>query len=148
VNLDPAQIGAVCTGIAGIIIAIGGVIKIVTTRPRMPVAEELFEQLDELRDDVLACARWMHRAVAQAAAAGIELEEPPSVLRSAGHREGERRSAENTHGWRASVRAVTGEQPIVTRAAVELDAREYGRRRSDRGPDTRPDGRTPPTPPR
>ena len=139
--LDAAQIGAIFTGIAGIIIAIGGVVKIVTTRPRIPVAEEVFEQLDELRDDLLACARWMHRAVAQAATAGIELEEPPSVLRSAGHRAGERRSADNTHGWRSSVRAQTGEAPAVDpRPPVPGYGAQTPRRRSTDVPDTNPEG--------
>jgi hypothetical protein len=125
-SLDAAQIGAIFTGVAGVIIAIGGVVKVVTTRPRLPVAEELLEQLDELRDDVLALARWAHRAVAQAAAGGVELDPPPEVLKGAGHREGERGSGENTRGWQSSVRAQTGELPI---ARPETGTqRDYGRR--------------------
>lgn len=131
---DAGAIGAWCSGIAGIIAAIGVLVKIVVSRPRMPVAEELLEQIDELRDDVLSLARWAHRAVARAAAGGVELDPPPEVLRSVGERAGERKSDPELHGWRSGVRVQTGEQPAV--------------RLTSRGPDTRPDRRAQrPTPP-
>lgn len=138
-SLDAATIGAVGTALAAIIAAVTALVKIVLSRPRLPVAEELLEQLDEMRDDLLAVARWMHRAVVQAAAAGIELEEPPEVLRSSGHREGERRHTEGGHGWRSSVRVQTGEQPVVDTRRIH----------PVRGPDTLPERRAQrPTPPR
>lgn len=111
--MDPATVGAWCTGIAAIIASIGAVVKIIVSRPRLPVAEELLEQLDELRDDLLALARWAHHARAVAASEGVELPEPPSVLVSAGHREGERRHDDGAHGWRSAVRVQTGEQVAV-----------------------------------
>lgn len=134
--MDSATIGAVFSGVAGVIIAIGAVIKIVVGRPRLPVAEEILEQLDEMRDDLLNVARWAHRAVAQAALEGITLEEPPAVLQSAGHRKGERRSWDNTHGWRSAVRAQTDEPPSP--------------RPRDPRPATQPERRAvrPPVPPR
>lgn len=135
-SVDAATITAVGTAIGVVLAGIAALMKIVVGRPRMPVAEELLEQIDELRDDVLALARWAHRAQAQAAAAGVTLEEPPDVLRSSGHREGERRHEEDTHGWRSSVRAQTGPQPAIRPEQV-------------RGPDTRPDRRAArPAPPR
>jgi len=135
--LDAPTITAVGTAVAAVVAAIAALVKIVVARPRMPVAEELLEQIDELRADVLALARWAHRARAQAAAAGVDLEEPPEVLHS-GERETDERGAPDAHGWRSSVRAQTGPQRVV-------DAHE---RTGDRGPDTRPERRVRPAPPR
>jgi hypothetical protein len=129
--MDPATLTAGLTGFAAVIAAIGAVVKIVVSRPRMPVAEELLEQIDELRGDVLALARWAHRAVAAAAAEGVTLDEPPVVLRSSGEREGERRHEPNRHGWRSSVQAQTGETARIEPV---------------RGPVTAPDRRRPPPP--
>lgn len=130
-GLDAAQITALCTGVAAIIAATGAVLKIVFSRPRLPVAEELLEQLDELRADVLALARWAHNAQATAAAEGVELPDPPDVLRSSGEREGERRHDPRRHGWRSSVQAQLGD-PVQPDRPVEL-----------RGPHTVPDRRRP-----
>jgi hypothetical protein len=113
VTWGAAEITAVGTAAAAIIGGIAAVVKIILSRPRMPVAEELLTQLDEMRDDLLALAKWAHRARAQAAAAGVDLEEPPEVLRSSGRREGERGADPESRGWRASRRAQTGEQPAV-----------------------------------
>jgi len=136
--MDPATVGAWTTGLAAIITAVGVVIRIVVYRPRLPVAEELLEQIDEMRTDVLALARWAHRAVSQAAAQGFDLEEPPEVFRSLGQREGERMHDPGQHGWRASVRAQTGEQPVTPR-----------RPPAPVGPDTQPERRqVRPLPPR
>lgn len=107
--MDAATVTATLTGVAAVIAAIGAVVKIVLSRPRLPVAEELLEQIDELRDDVLALARWAHNARAHAASQGVELDEPPTVLRSSGEREGERRHDPARHGWRSSVVAQTGD---------------------------------------
>lgn len=136
--MDAATITAIGTAVAAVLAAIGALVKIVVSRPRMPVAEELLEQIDELRADVLALARWAHRARAQAAAAGVDLEEPPEVLHS-GERETDQRGAADAHGWRSSVRAQTGPQPIVD-ATGPIGHRQ-------RGPDTRPERRQRPTPP-
>jgi hypothetical protein len=108
-----AEITAAGTAIAAVLGGLAAVVKIVLSRPRLPVAEELLEQLDEMRDDLLALAKWAHRARAQAAAEGLDLEEPPDVLRSAGRRDGERRHDPATTGWRSSVTAQSGEQPVV-----------------------------------
>jgi hypothetical protein len=135
--VDAATVTAGLTGFAAVIAAIGAVIKIVVSRPRLPVAEELLEQIDELRVDVLELARWAHRAIAQAAAQGVELEEPPAVLRSSGEREGERRHSPARHGWRSSVEAQTGESVIVD---IRPDP--------SRGPSTIPDRRRPHLPQR
>lgn len=129
IGLDAAQITALFTGAAAIIAATGAVIKIVITRPRLPVAEELLEQLDELRADVLALARWAHNAQATAAAEGVDLPAPPEVLRSSGEREGERRHDPRRHGWRSSVVAQVGD-PVERPEPL-------------RGPHTVPDRRRP-----
>lgn len=73
-----AQITAWCTGIAAVIAAIGAVLKIVLTRPRLPVAEEVLERLAEVEEALLSWATWAHQARMVAAAAGIEL--PPVPL--------------------------------------------------------------------
>lgn len=127
--IDAAEVTAWCTGIAAIIGAIGVVLKIVVTRPRLPVAEELLEQIDELRGDLLALARWAHRAQATAAASGLELDEPPTVMRSIGERRGERQHEPGRHGWRS---AVTAEYPPEHTPPTELP-----------GPHTVPDRRRP-----
>ncbi len=67
--------GALCTGIAGIIAAIGVVVKIVLTRPRVPVAEEMLLQLAELRDVVLRWASWAHDVQVVAHSQGWDLPE-------------------------------------------------------------------------
>lgn len=108
--MDPATVTATLTGVAAVIAAVGAVVKIVVSRPRLPVAEELLEQIDELRSDVLALARWAHNARALAASEGVDLPEPPTVLMSSGEREGERRHDPARHGWRSSVEAQTGER--------------------------------------
>lgn len=135
--MDAAVIAAIGTAVAAILAGVAAILKIVRDQPRMPVAEELLEQLDELRADVLALARWAHRARAQAAAAGVELEEPPEVLHS-GERETDPRGAPEGHGWRSSVRAQA--TPETAAQGVERMAR--------RGPETRPDRRVRPSPPR
>lgn len=122
-------VGTAAAAVGGIIVA---VLKVVFTRPRMPVAEELLTQLDEMRDDLLALAKWAHRARAQAAAAGLDLEDPPDILRSAGRRDGERRHDDASHGWRSSVKAQTGETPAVTVQPEPAD-----------GPQTWPERRRP-----
>ena len=43
--MDAALVTAWCTGVAGVIAAIGVVLKIVLTRPRIPVAEEVLAHL-------------------------------------------------------------------------------------------------------
>jgi hypothetical protein len=126
--MEPATVTAALTGIAAVIAAIGAVVKIVVSRPRLPVAEELLEQIDELRSDVLALARWAHNARALAASEGVDLPEPPTVLLSSGEREGERRSDPARHGWRSSVEAQTGETTRIGRVD---------------GPSTVPDRRRP-----
>lgn len=67
--------GAWCTGLAGIIAAIGVVVKIVLTRPRVPVAEEVLLRLAELEDVVLRWASWAHDVRVVAVAQGWELPE-------------------------------------------------------------------------
>ena len=137
VTVDAAVVSAVLAGVGGIIVAIGGVIKIVVTRPRLPVAEELLEQIDELRTELLDLAAWAHDVQMVAATAGIELPPAPSALPALGRRSGERRH--DRHGWTTSVRAQTGEQPAITAP----------RPASGIGPDTRPERRQRPTvPPR
>lgn len=127
-SLDAATVTALGTATAAVLAGVAALVKIVLGRPRLPVAEELLEQLDELRVDVLALARWAHRAIVQAAAQGVELEEPPEVLRSSGERHGERRHAgDEATGWRSSVRAQTGEQPVVQ--APEPSPTQPNRRR-------------------
>lgn len=75
--MDAALVTAWCTGVAGIIAATGVVLKIVLTRPRIPVAEEVLERLAELEEGLLAWATWAHGARMAAAAAGITLPTTP-----------------------------------------------------------------------
>lgn len=75
--MNAALVTAWCTGTAGVIAAIGVVLKIVLTRPRLPVAEEVLERLAELEEGLLAWATWAHGARMAAAAAGIVLPDPP-----------------------------------------------------------------------
>jgi hypothetical protein len=137
--MDAATITAIGSAIAAVIGAVAIVVKIVVTRPRMPVAEELFEQIDELRRELLELAGWAHDARVLAAANGLELPPAPDIVRLEGRRHGEGR--EGRHGWRASVVAQTGELEAV---AVDATAPLYDRRR---GPETRPDRRAPRVPP-
>lgn len=134
-TIDAATVTAFGTAAGAVLAGTAALVKIVLGRPRLPVAEELLEQIDELRVDVLNLARWAHRAITQAAAQGVDLEEPPEVLRSSGERHGERRSSPEATGWRSSVRAQTGEQPVTPATAT--------------GPSTQPNRRRvrPPTPP-
>ena len=130
-----AEITAIGTALAAVIAAIGVIVKIVVTRPRLPVAEEILEQIDELRTELLELAAWAHDARVLAAANGLELPPAPEIVRTMGRRQGEARHA--SHGWRTSVRAQTGEQPVVDPTAPIRDRR---------GPDTRPDRRAPRVP--
>ncbi len=132
-----AEITAAGTAIAAVLGGLAAVVKIVLSRPRLPVAEELLEQLDEMRDDLLALARWAHRARAQAAAEGLDLEEPPEILKSAGRRDGERRHDASDTGWRSSVKAQTGDIPVV----------EADKPMQREGPSTWPERRRPRLPP-
>jgi hypothetical protein len=136
VTWGAAEITAVGTALAAFLGGVAAVIKIVVSRPQMPVAEELLTQLDEMRDDLLALAKWAHRARAQAAAAGVDLEEPPDVLRSSGRREGERGADPTARGWRSSVKVQTGEQPAVetTRPLTRDDPQTWPERRRPRLP--------------
>lgn len=131
--MDAATITAGLTGVAAVITAVGVVVKIVVSRPRLPVAEELLEQIDELRSDVLALARWAHNARALAASEGVDLPEPPTVLLSSGEREGERQNDPRRHGWRSSVQAQNGD-PVPDTARIPPML----------GPVTVPDRRRPP----
>ncbi len=67
--------GAWCTGLSGVIVATGAVLRIVLTRPRVPVAEEVLLRLAELEDVVLRWATWAHGARVAAAAQGFDLPE-------------------------------------------------------------------------
>lgn len=78
--MDAALVTAWCAGIAGIISALGVVVKIVTTRPRLPVAEEVLLRLAELEDVVLATAAYVHTERVRAAAHGYVMGEPPERL--------------------------------------------------------------------
>lgn len=75
--MDASLVTAWCTGVAAVIAAIGAVLKIVLTRPRLPVAEEVLERLGELEEALLAWATWAHQSRMVAAAAGIALPAPP-----------------------------------------------------------------------
>lgn len=83
--MDAGLVGAWCTGLAGIIAAVGVVLKIVLTRPRIPVAEEVLERLAEVEESLLAWATWAHLARMAAAAAGVQL--PPTPLDTAENRD-------------------------------------------------------------
>ena len=82
--MDPSVITAWCMGVAAVIGAVAGVLKIVLTRPRLPVAEEVMERLTDLEEQLLGYAAWAHGARMAAAAAGIDL--PPLPLDLAEHR--------------------------------------------------------------
>lgn len=75
--MDAGLVGAWCTGLAGIIAAVGVVLKIVLTRPRIPVAEEVLERLAELEEALLGWATWAHSVRMVTAAAGVHLPAPP-----------------------------------------------------------------------
>jgi len=93
--MDAALVGAWCTGLAGILAAAGVVLKIWTTRPRVPVAEEVLLRLAELEDVVLRWASWAHDARVSAAAHGWDLPDVDSELlphRAAGPIPGRRRT--------------------------------------------------------
>lgn len=83
--MDAGLIGAVCTGLAGVIASVGVVVKIVLTRPRIPVAEEVLERLAEVEEGMLRWATWAHTARMICAAAGIELPPPPLDLAEQRH---------------------------------------------------------------
>jgi hypothetical protein len=135
--VDAATVGAVFSGLVGLIGAIAALLKIYWTRPQMPVAEEILERQSELETELLALAAWAHDAAMIAAANGIDLPEPPDSIRLLGRRTGEPRH--RAHGWRASVKAQTGEQP-----AVRPD--DTRRLPPAGGPDTWPERRRPPLP--
>ena len=80
-----AEITAWWTGITAVIGAIGAVLKIVLTRPRLPVAEEVLERLAEVEEALLAWATWAHQTRMAAAAAGGEL--PPTPMDPAERRD-------------------------------------------------------------
>lgn len=84
--MDAATIGALGTGAAAIIAAIGAVIKIVLTRPRLPVAEELLERMSEIESELLAWAGWGHTVRMLAAGQGIDLPPIPGKLAASGRR--------------------------------------------------------------
>ena len=80
--MDAALVGAWCTGIAGIIAAMGVVVKIVLSRPRLPVAEEVLLRLAELEDVVLRWASWAHGVRVVARAQGWDLPDvDPQLVR-------------------------------------------------------------------
>lgn len=83
--MDAGLVGAWCTGVAGIIGAVGVVLKIVISRPRIPVAEEVLERLADLEETLLAWATWAHAARMAAAAAGFDLPPPPLDLAEKRH---------------------------------------------------------------
>lgn len=78
--MDAALVTAWCTGVGGIIGAITLLVKVVTTRPRLPVAEEILLRVSELEDVVLQTAAYLHRQRVRAAAHGYVMEEPPAGL--------------------------------------------------------------------
>lgn len=73
---DAGVVTAWLTGIAAIITAVGVVLKIVTTRPRLPVAEELMAEMAELRAWVVDVASWGHQVAVAAQLAGFVLPHP------------------------------------------------------------------------
>jgi len=83
--VDAGLIGAWGTAVAGVIGSVGIVLKIVLTRPRIPVAEEVLERLAEVEEALLAWATWAHLARMAAAAAGVTL--PATPLDTAERRE-------------------------------------------------------------
>lgn len=78
--MEAALVTAWCTGIGGIIGAITLLVKVITTRPRLPVAEEILLRVGELEDVILQAAAYVHRQRVRAAAQGYVLEEPPAQL--------------------------------------------------------------------
>lgn len=84
--MDAATVGALCTGVAAIIAAVGAVVKIVLTRPRLPVAEELLKRMSEIEDELLAWAGWGHTVRMLAAGQGLELPPIPGKLAASGRR--------------------------------------------------------------
>lgn len=78
--MTASLVTAWCTGLAGVIAAVGVVLKIVLTRPRLPVAEEVLERLAELEEQLLLYATWAHTVRMVAAASGIELPTVPLDL--------------------------------------------------------------------
>lgn len=72
--------GAWCTGLAGIIGAVGVVLKIILTRPRIPVAEEVLERLAEVEEALLGWATWAHTVRMICVGAGIHLPATPLDL--------------------------------------------------------------------
>lgn len=76
--MDAALVTAWCTGIAAVIAAVGAVLKIIYTRPRIPVAEEVLERLASLEDYLLAWGTWAHRVQMIAVQNGWSLPHPPS----------------------------------------------------------------------
>lgn len=77
---DAAVVTAWCMGIAGIIAAIGGVLKIVLSRPRLPVAEEVLARLKDVEDELLAWGAWGHQVMMAAATAGWDVPPIPTRL--------------------------------------------------------------------
>ena len=78
--MDAALVTAWCTGIAGIIAAVAALVKIVTTRPRLPVAEEVLLRVGELEDVVLLAASYFHTERVRALAHGYTMADPPERL--------------------------------------------------------------------
>lgn len=78
--MDAALVTAWCTGIGGIIGAITLLVKVITTRPQLPVAEEILLRVGELEDVVLLAASYVHTARVAAAAQGFDLPDPPDRL--------------------------------------------------------------------
>jgi hypothetical protein len=135
-NWGAAEITAAGTAVAAILGGLAAVVKIVLSRPKMPVAEEILEQLADVQGELLKLAAWAHDAQMVAAAAGLELPEPPDSIKLLGRRPGEG-GRHRVTGWRASVKAQTGEQPAI--------APERPMQRDE--PQTWPERRRPPLPP-
>jgi hypothetical protein len=146
VNFDAATITAIGTAVAAVIGALGVVVKIVVTRPKMPVAEEILTRQAELEAEQLKLAAWAHEVAIIAAAAGIELPEPPASLSVLGRRPGEGRHAAAA-GWRASVKAQTGETPAVEAPAAAEPPTQRLEPVAQEGPSTWPERRRPRLPP-
>lgn len=82
---DPAVISAWLVGLAGLVGAAAGLVKVVVSRPRLPVAEEVMERLHELEDVVLQMSRWIANTRAAAAMQGFDLPALPLDLTMLGH---------------------------------------------------------------
>lgn len=78
--MDAALVTAWCTGIGGIIAALTLLVKVITTRPQLPVAEEILLRVGELEDVVLQAASYLHRQRVRAVAQGYVMEDPPAQL--------------------------------------------------------------------